>query len=129
MFVISQILETGRALICPNTPSVLSVGRRCIDCGWHFEWPPFSYSPFMVKPDGTIVWMIFKNYVPVLRDQFDSQQGVLQDTIMYAKAAAAKRRYGGKQPLREEDEGMSTTEAAGSADNTRARDSLRQQRL
>ena len=54
-FVWKQLGELGSALILPDTPSVLSVGRRCIDQGWHFEWPAYSHSPFMIKPDGDIV--------------------------------------------------------------------------
>lgn len=102
-FIWKQIGEAGRALVLPDTPSVLSVGRRCIDHGWHFEWPPFSYSPFMIKPDGEIIWLIVRHYVPFLRDEFDPASGQCCDNVAYARAAAARRKYIGKQPPDPED--------------------------
>ena len=35
-----------------STPPVVSVGKRCLDEGFGFYWPPYR-KPFFVKPDGT----------------------------------------------------------------------------
>jgi len=98
-----QLGEAGAAVVLPDTPSVISVGRWVIDKGWHFEWPPeFAYSPFFIKPDGTIVWLVVRNYVPFLRDTLDhmTTYGRREANDMLA---AARRRHTRKEPPRPED--------------------------
>ena len=90
-FVWKQLGEIGRALVLPNTPAVLSVGRRCIDLGWHFEWPPFSHAPFMIKPDGEIIWLVVKGYVPELPDITDRHASYLWNESEPAMAAIRRR--------------------------------------
>ena len=59
------------ALILPDKPSVLSLGMCIIDMGWHFEWPSYSFAPFAIKPHGTIVWLVVRDYVLYFRRSQD----------------------------------------------------------
>ena len=43
--------ETVRPLILKNTPAVLSLGMRCLELGFWFQWLPFEM-PRLLKPDG-----------------------------------------------------------------------------
>ena len=53
--------------ILEQTPSVLSVGTRCMDQGYSFVWPAGS-SPFLVRPDGKAVVLKVDGHVPILDD-------------------------------------------------------------
>ena len=44
-----------------------TVGKRCLEMGYAFYWPPYSESPFFVKPDGTRVVMSVENNIPYLK--------------------------------------------------------------
>jgi hypothetical protein len=52
-----QLDEMADMLCCQNTPSVISIGKRFIEQGYAFCWPPRSQNPFFIKPDGTKVIM------------------------------------------------------------------------
>ena len=58
--------EMAEVLCCKNTPSVISIGKRCLEMGYAFYWPPYSENPFIVKPDGTHVVMTVENNIPYL---------------------------------------------------------------
>ena len=62
---------TVDALVLPDTPTVLSIGILVIRDKWHFEWPVGSCAPFVVKPDGSIVWFIVRDYVLYLQKSRD----------------------------------------------------------
>jgi hypothetical protein len=49
-----------------HTPSVISIGERCLEMGYAFYWPPYSESPFLVEPDGAHVVMTVENNIPYL---------------------------------------------------------------
>ena len=53
--------------ILEQTPSVLSVGTRCMDQGYSFVWPAGS-APFLVRPDGKAVVLKVDGHVPILDD-------------------------------------------------------------
>ena len=52
-------------MLLANTPPVLSTGKRVIQEGWSFEWRQAS-GPVLTKPDGTIIRMSVKNFVPII---------------------------------------------------------------
>ena len=54
-----------KALVMKDSPSLLSLGRRCMDEGYAFTWPA-SGDPVLVAPDGTRHVLRVVNYVPVL---------------------------------------------------------------
>jgi hypothetical protein len=68
---IPQLDEFTEILRVRNTPSVISVGKRCVEMGYCFHWPPYSESPFFVKPDGTRVNCLVKNNIPYLEGGYD----------------------------------------------------------
>jgi len=38
--------------VLDSTPDVLSIGRRCVEDGWSFYWPPYSLTPTFTSPKG-----------------------------------------------------------------------------
>jgi hypothetical protein len=59
-----QLDEMADVLCFQNTPSVISIGGRCIGKGYAFCWPPHSQNPFFVKPDGTKVIVEVEGNIP-----------------------------------------------------------------
>ena len=55
--------EPAEAHILEDTPSVLSMGKRCVDLGYSFVWPT-GRTPFMLDPNGNIIEMTVKDYIP-----------------------------------------------------------------
>ena len=49
--------------LLPQTPSVLSVGLKCMNQGYDFVWYA-NKKPFFVKPDGTRINLTVRDYVP-----------------------------------------------------------------
>ena len=46
--------ESVEPYVLPNTPSVLSIGRRCMHEGYHFIWLSKKH-PYMITPSGKLV--------------------------------------------------------------------------
>jgi hypothetical protein len=63
---IPQLDEMAEIMCLANTPSVFSIGKRCVTMGYAFFWPPFSDYPFFVKPDGARVIMDIEVHIPYL---------------------------------------------------------------
>ena len=57
--------ETVKPLILKSTPAVLSIGMRCNDLGYWFEWQPFQL-PRLWKPDGTEIPLTVRGNVPYI---------------------------------------------------------------
>lgn len=55
--------EPAQAHILEDMPSVLSMGKRCLDLGYSFIWPS-GKSPYMLDADGHIIEMTVKDYIP-----------------------------------------------------------------
>ena len=91
---------TVDALILPDTPAVLSMGILVIRDKWHFEWPAGSYAPFAVKPDGSIVWFIVRDYVLFLQKTRDVTAMAAVTSIV----AVAKRKVTSTGPPVEDED-------------------------
>ncbi len=63
---IPQIKEHISPYVLDKTPSVLSVGARCVDMGWTFHWEGHSTRPYWIKPDGTIIYLHVDGFIPYL---------------------------------------------------------------
>ncbi|CAE7218058.1 unnamed protein product [Symbiodinium sp. KB8] len=50
-FQTETFTEPINVYVLDDTPSVLSVGKRCMKQGYGFEWPP-AENPFMINPEG-----------------------------------------------------------------------------
>ena len=62
-----EVPELGSNLefyLLKSTPPVVSVGKRCLDEGYGFYWPPYC-KPFFVKPDGKKLHCRLRGRVPV----------------------------------------------------------------
>jgi hypothetical protein len=63
---IPHLDEIADIMCLTHTPSVLSIGKRCMTMGYAFFWPPFSEHPVFVKPDGSRVTMDVEGNIPYL---------------------------------------------------------------
>ena len=63
---IEQLMETTPLLMLKDTPTVLSIGRRCQEHGYVFYWAPFSTEPILVLPDGRFITLEVIRYIPYL---------------------------------------------------------------
>ena len=88
--------------ILEQTPSVLSVGTRCMDQGYSFVWPAGS-SPFLVRPDGKAVVLKVDGHVPILDD---SCPVVSTKSFKPAKVRKLLALPGVSKPIRDEEEGI-----------------------
>ena len=57
--------ETIKPFVLESTPSVLTVGWRCMELGYEFRWPARS-APIFTCPDGRIITLDVEDYVPYL---------------------------------------------------------------
>ena len=64
---VSALSQVSKALVLPSTPLVLIVGRRCMEEGYSFIWEANS-EPYMKGPDGRVVALKVRGYVPYLVD-------------------------------------------------------------
>ena len=65
---LTPIREDVEPIVVPSCPPLLSVGDRCMNHGWRFNWPPYQ-APYYIKPDGTKVLHIVKNNCPYIIDE------------------------------------------------------------
>jgi hypothetical protein len=61
-----QLDEMAEMLCCRNTPAVISIGKRCLEMGYAFFWPPFAERSFFIKPDGSQIVMDMAGNIPYL---------------------------------------------------------------
>ena len=57
--------EPAQAHILEDTPSVMSMGKRCVDLGYSFIWPS-GKTPYMIDPNGDIIDMTVRDYIPYI---------------------------------------------------------------
>jgi hypothetical protein len=67
---VDPIGATAQPYILHDTPSVLSVGVRCVEEGFDFVWKAFS-RPYFRTPKGKKVFLDVRDYVPFLRQTPD----------------------------------------------------------
>ena len=58
--------EPINAYVLDDTPSVLSVGKRCMNQNYGFIWPP-GREPFMINPEGKKIVLFVKGDIPYVR--------------------------------------------------------------
>ncbi len=61
-----ELKESVTARVCPKTPNVLSIGRRCMLDGYAFHWPKLSHKPYLITPAGKVVFLEVDGYIPYL---------------------------------------------------------------
>ena len=75
--------EPAEAHILEDTPSVISMGKRCVDLGYSFVWPT-GKTPVMLDPNGNIIEMTVKDYIPLCecRSREEKAKIILREKIM-----------------------------------------------
>ena len=91
----SAMHEVIDPLLLDDTPSVLSIVRRCEKYGYQFHWDAFSSKPYPVKPNGDVIVLYTEHYVPFL-DQEESKSdpnnytGVIAPSIVVRDTASSQ---------------------------------------
>ena len=65
-FQTESFTEPINAYVLDDTPSVLSVGKRCMKQGFGFVWPP-GEDPFMINPEGKRISLFVNGDIPYVR--------------------------------------------------------------
>jgi hypothetical protein len=82
--------ENVDMLLLKQTPAVISIGKRCMELGYGFWWPPYM-PPMMILPNGEVIELIVRYNVPYLVDS-DSPNAapapVHMQAIMHAPGPA-----------------------------------------
>jgi hypothetical protein len=60
-----ELKDLVEPLVLPDTPAVLSIGRRCMQMGYGFYWHP-GQNPFLVTPDGNVIPLLVRKDIPYL---------------------------------------------------------------
>ena len=64
-FQADSFKEPINAYVLGDTPSVLSVGKRCMNQNYSFIWPP-GREPFMIDPDGKSISLFVNGDIPYM---------------------------------------------------------------
>ena len=66
--------EPAQAHILEDTPSAMSMGKRCVDLGYSFIWPS-GKTPYMIDPNGDIIEMTVRDYIPYINIDQKKKKG------------------------------------------------------
>ena len=66
--------EPAQAHILEDTPSVMPMGKRCVDLGYSFIWPS-GKTPYMIDPNGDIIDMTVRDYIPYINIDQKKKKG------------------------------------------------------
>ena len=77
-------------LVMPETPSVISVGERCLDHGYSFHWPA-GKTPYLLLPNGRRVNLVVDGKIPYLT--LEGRQAMGQVDVAVARGAPALPRW------------------------------------
>ena len=82
--------------ILPETPAVISLGRKCCVHGWSFYWPPYG-SPILTSPGGAKTALDVVNCVPYLNAE---AKALVSRTARESEDSDANATRGSVYPLR-----------------------------
>jgi hypothetical protein len=60
-----ELKDLVEPLVLPDTPAVLSIGRRCMHMGYGFYWHP-GQNLFLVTPDDKVIPLLVRKDIPYL---------------------------------------------------------------
>ena len=68
VYIACELLPEGgfESVVMPETPSVISVGERCMAFGYGFYWPLWSQKPYLTTPAGGRVDLTMFGRIPYL---------------------------------------------------------------
>jgi hypothetical protein len=64
---IKELDEKTDCVELQGTIPALTVGRRCVEHGYHFEWKPWEHAPTFTTPEGKSLQLGVDNFVPFMR--------------------------------------------------------------
>jgi hypothetical protein len=82
-----ELEQTASLCVLPSTPSVLTIGRRCMHEGYSFVWLA-GRKPYLLRPDGLAVPLDVINDIPYLVPGASSCQPVPADDVHSVPAPA-----------------------------------------
>ena len=85
IFQTESFTEPINAYILDETPSGLSVGKRCMKQGYGFVWPP-GHDPVMINPEGKKISLFVNGDIPHVRA--GSQKSAARDDEFVANIKA-----------------------------------------
>lgn len=77
---IPELSSCADAAVLGDSPSLLSVGYRCMELGFSFHWPA-GKSPHLVTPNEKRVDLVVRNYVPVLTSDTTKGKELLEHCL------------------------------------------------
>ncbi len=87
-----ELGEVAEPYILDNTPDVLSIGRRCVEDGYSFNWKLYSLHPTITTPDGRVVQLISRDCVPCL-DDFEPSYSPAVPAVVIATSQKDERSH------------------------------------
>ena len=64
-FSVPELGSPIDAYVLEHTPTVVSIGTRCVNLGYHFVWRPYK-RPYIITPGGKKITLEVINNVPYL---------------------------------------------------------------
>ena len=65
LFACEELNTMVEPYVLKETPSVLSIGRRCMDMGYSFHWEA-GRNPVLVTPEGHIIPLVVEKHIPYM---------------------------------------------------------------
>ena len=78
--------------VLDQSPDVLSIGRRCVQDGYSFQWLPYSLAPTLKCPSGEIVKLVSRDCCPYLDDYEPNERSVAAPSVVQTRPDAIRRR-------------------------------------
>ena len=92
---VRELGETISPYVLPSTPPVLSVGRRCMDEGYTFEWKPYSSTPTLRSPGGETIELRVDGYVPYIQSGAPAVPAAATSSTSSASSSSSPASGGG----------------------------------
>ena len=87
-YYVNELKETVQPFVLDETPTVLSIGRRCMKMGYYFHWI-CGKLPFVITPEKETVHLHVKDDIPYLvgdrNARSNRQRPVSEDILEHMK--------------------------------------------
>ena len=78
--------------VLDQSPDVLSIGRRCVQDGYSFQWLPYSLAPTLKCPDGRIIKFVSRDCCPYSEDFEPHERSVAAPAVVQTRPTTDLRR-------------------------------------
>ena len=79
---IPNLTESAEPFVMPESPPLLSVGRRCMLDGYTFIWKA-GKEPLLVRPDGQVVELVVDGFIPYINADANVRLPRKEDTVVF----------------------------------------------